>query len=116
MKIKTITSGNSRSFDEMVNEAMRAGYQLVRRDIIPGFRLDGGSYLHNMLYAELVLPDPPAEPEQIDPFQALRQVQEFCHSFPVEKCNAGDCPLRYWCAALEGGGDPTDWALPEVEI
>ena len=53
--------------------------------------------------------------EAVDPIQALRQVQEFCHSIPAEKCNAGDCPLRYWCAALKGGGDPTDWELPEVE-
>ncbi len=115
MKIKTICESTQwkGDFDNQVNDALEGGWLLARRDIIPGGPNDS-----NKLYAELVLPDPPAEPtpeETTDPFQALHQVQEFCHSIPVEKCNAGSCPLRYWCAELESGGDPTDWVLPEVE-
>ena len=111
MKIKTIWTTKLVKFDDDVNNAMAEGYKLIRRDVFTTPEdLD-----KSVLYAELVLLDPPAEPDPIDPFQALRQVQEFCRSIPVEKCNADGCPLRYWCAALEGGGDPTDWDLPEVE-
>ncbi len=109
MKIKTIVHNYPDHFDDLVNEALEEGYLLEHRGLMPPNR--AGETLH---YAQLVLPDPPAEPAPFDPGLALHQVQTFCHSIPVEKCNAGDCPLRYWCAALEGGGDPTDWDLSEV--
>ena len=113
MKIKTIRwkLDYAEQFDEELNQALADGYQLVRREIVPGFRLDGGSYLHNMLYAELVLPDPPAEPETIDPLDLLRQVRAVCLSQSVEDCQASKCPLAAWCEQLREGGDPTDWDL-----
>lgn len=116
MKIKTIRRrlDNAAEFDEDLNKALANGYQLVRRDIIPGFRLDGGGHLHNMLYAELVLPDPPAEPETPDPIEALHIVKEFCHSVPTKECGE-TCPLSDWCQQLTAGGDPTDWDLSDLE-
>ena len=116
MKIKTIKNrlDNPESFDKDLNQALADGYQLIRRDVVPGFRLDDGRFLHNMLYAELVLPDPPAEPVEIDPFEALRQVKAFCASIPPHTCQTG-CPLYNWCEQLQHGGDPTDWHLPELE-
>ncbi len=110
MKIKTIVHDDPCRFDDQVNQALEEGYLMEERGVLP---VGGDGAIYHC--AKLVLLDPPAEPETPDPFQALRQVQEFCHSIPTERCNAGGCPLRYWCAALEGGGDPTDWELPEVE-
>lgn len=114
MKIKTIRwkLDHAEDFDAELNQALADGYQLVRRDIVPGFRLDGGSFLHNMLYAELVLPDPLPAPAAIDPFEALHAIKAAClnHKGP---CN--DCPITDWCAQLCKGGDPTDWELPEVD-
>lgn len=117
MKIKTIKNrlDNVVSFDNDLNKALEEGYQLVHRGLVPGFRLDGGGYLHNMLYAELVLPDPAPEPETVhnfDPFQALRQVKQFCEA--QKKC--GECPLYNWCKLTDDYHDPTDWELPEVEV
>ena len=116
MKIKTIRwrLDQAEQFDGELNKALADGYQLVKRAIIPGFRLDGGGYLHNMLYAELVLPDPPAEPAPPDPFEALHIVKEFCRSVPLHTC-ANACPLYDWCEQLREGGDPTDWRIPEKE-
>lgn len=115
MKIKTIKNrlDNAVSFDKELNQALAEGYQLVRRDIVPGFRLDCGNYLHNMLYAELVLPDPAAEPETVDPVNLLRQVQEFCLSVPPSECNADRCPLAPYCQAIQEGQTPDEWVFPE---
>lgn len=114
MKIKTIRQrlDNAAEFDQQLNEALENGYQLAHRGLVPGFRLDGGGYLHNMLYAELVLPDPEPKQETLDTFQALHIVKEAClaHSGPCSECQLLD-----WCAQLSNGGDPTDWELPEVE-
>ena len=119
MKIKTIRArlDNAATFDKEVNQAMAEGYQLARQDVIPGFRLDGGNFLHNMLFAQLVLPDPEPVPEAqpLDPFDALRSVQEFCDAVPVADCCTDRCPLYIWCDQLRSGGDPTDWLLPEKE-
>lgn len=117
MKIKTIRIrlDNAEDFDKALNKALEDGYQLIRRDIVPGFRLSGGGYLPNMLYAELVLPDPPTEPEQIDPFEALRQVKEFCGNIPPHTCEE-NCPLYRWCEQYAGETDPCSWHLPEVEV
>ena len=116
MKIKTIRTrlDNVEEFDKQLNEALENGYQLAHRGLVPGFRLDGGRYLHNMLYAELVLPDPAPdpEPETIDPFQALHIVKAACLAHK-EPCNA--CPMIDWCRQLDNCNDPTDWELPEVE-
>lgn len=115
MKIKTIKNrlNNAEQFDKELNRALADGYQLIRRDIVPGFSLTGGGCLHNMLYAEMVLPDPAPDPEpvEIDAIQALHIVKDAClaHS---GSCN--ECQMYEWCEQLRTGGDPTDWHLPEV--
>lgn len=109
MKIKTIWTANLPDFDNRVNEALAEGYKLARREVFP--------HPHNLddsvLYAELVQLDPEpeatAEPETLDPIEALHIVKEFCHT--VRKCV--DCPLVEWCSWLQKGGDPTDWVIPE---
>ena len=119
MKIKTIKwrLDYAANFDKELNNALADGYQLVRRDIVPGFRLDGGSYLHNMLYAELVLPDPPAEPaepEIADLYKALAKLRDVCGNTSAEDCQKGNCPLYAWCSEYVGDKDPCEWDLPEV--
>jgi hypothetical protein len=111
MKIKTIVHDEPGTFDEQVNAKLEEGYLLEQRGlIVPN---TAGTVAH---YAQLVLPDPPAEPEpmEIDAIQALRQIKEFCASVPPHTCQTG-CPLYNWCEQLAEGGDPTDWHLPEVE-
>lgn len=118
MKIKTIKNrlDNATNFDKEVNAAIAEGYQLVQRDVIPGFRLDGGNYLHNMLFAQLVLPDPVPEPEQGDPVEALRCIRDFCKAMPVEKCLTPACPLHDWCHYFtEDCVSPMDWKIPGEE-
>lgn len=118
MKIKTIKKrlDNADKFDAEVNEAIAEGYQLVQRSIVPGFRLDGGDYLHNMLFAELVLPNPVPEPEQGDPVEALRCIRDFCKAMPLEKCLTPECPLFSWCHVFtEDGVSPSDWPIPGEE-
>ena len=109
MKIKTVAHGflGAEAFDREVNEALATGWQVVRREVIPGGPLDS-----NKLYAELVMPDPAPEPEAIDPFQAMRTIKDACLA-NAGPC--GDCPMAYWCWKLKQGGDPSDWELPEVE-
>lgn len=116
MKIKTIRErlDNAEDFDKEANDAMAEGWQLVKRAVLPAIALTAGTYANRMLYAELVLPDPPAEPAPFDPFEALHQVREFCGSIPPQECQAGNCPLRAWCNESTGGLDPADWDLPEV--
>lgn len=108
MKIKTIIEGFNwpGDFDNKINEAMDEGWQLVRREVIPGSPNDS-----NKLYAELVLPDPPAEPETFDPIKALHQIVAACDA----QDDCGHCPLYAWCCGLPHWEDPTDWVLPDVE-
>ena len=109
MKIKTIWRENPRSFDEEVNEEMKKGYELVRRDVLVDTNCLGDS----VFYAELIQPDPAPEPDQgaIDPFQALHIVKAACQAHN-EPCNT--CPMIDWCRQLDNCNDPTDWVLPEV--
>ena len=115
MKIKTIVvnTHDADIFDNLVNTQLANGYQLLRRDIIPGFPLDGGEYVYHKMYAELVLPDPPAEQETFDPALALHRVQTFCHSVDQNDCGTDRCPLNGWCQRLRDCADPTDWDLSE---
>ncbi len=119
MKIRTIIkkatdSDELREFDQEVNAALEEGWILGKRDIMPAVRLGDHDYLAPRMYAELVLLDPPAEPETIDPFLALHQVKEFCKNVPAHTCKE-NCPLFDWCELYAGETDPCDWHLPEVE-
>ena len=105
MKIKTVFNESAAAFDDEVNAALEKGYVLTNR---LSNQPDG-------FIAELVLLDPPAEPEPIDPIRALWQVKEFCNNVPAGACCTDKCPLWAWCDQLRNGGDPTDWALPEVD-
>lgn len=109
MKIKTVSRSFDwrEDFDNAVNEALGKGWQLVKREVIPGSPNDSAR-----LYAELVKLDPPAEPETPDPLDLLRQVRKACLQTPACHCNREGCPMFDWCEGLRKGGDPTDWVLP----
>lgn len=118
MKIKTIAKelniNTLEAFDTEVNAALDEGWLLTKREVIPGAALGTTAYAPPVLYAELVQLDEPEDlpaPPPMDPFDALRAVQEFCDT--QEKCGA--CPLYDWCCQLRTGGDPTDWKIPEKE-
>lgn len=113
MKIKTITEELpfSNRFDDKVNEAMDDGWHLARRDVIPA---GPNQNSHRLLYAELVQLDPAPELQPADPFEALRNIQEFCKAMPVANCLTPDCPLSAWCNIYtEDGTSPGDWVIPE---
>lgn len=109
MKIKTVVEYDPRNFDEQVNTTMAEGYQLEHRGLLPPDRYGNSAH-----YAQLVLPDPPAEPAPFDPGLALHQVQTFCHSVDHDDCGTDRCPLNEWCQRLRDCADPTDWDLSEV--
>lgn len=102
MKIKTIVHDQPDDFDTLVNEALEEGYLLEHRDVLPGTTVKVGHY------ARLVLPDPAPEPEEADPIEALRTVQDFCMG---RTCDS--CPLAGFCVRhLANQEGPADWELP----
>lgn len=105
MKIKTIRTNDTESFDIQVNKALEDGYRLAKRERVE-YIGSKGDY-----YAELVLPDPAQE--LIDPWEALRAVKELCDSISAEDCGANKCPLHTWCDNARANPEPTDWVLPE---
>jgi hypothetical protein len=118
MKVKTIETRltDADDFDREVNAALAEGYQIVRQDIVPGFRLEGGNYVPNRLFAHLVLPDLVPEPEQGDPLEALRTIRDFCGGMGLEKCLTPKCPLSPWCHIYtQDGISPMDWRIPGEE-
>lgn len=118
MKIKTVWTADTVNFDDQVNQALKNGYQLVKRELVPAPHLDDTVY-----YAELVLPDEPDEPEEPEeqespvpftPLGALHVIQDACFGTNDKDC-LYKCPLRPWCNQLRDGGDPTDWDLSQLE-
>lgn len=67
LEIKTIlTSSNEHEeFDEKVNDALRNGWELVRRDVLPPFEGDTRFWCR-LLYAELEREVEPKEPEETE--------------------------------------------------
>lgn len=114
MKIKTVwfPIDMEVEFDDVINELLEAGYQLVRRELIRT-----KSWEESVLYTELVLPDEPEpEPQEapLSPMGALHVIQDACTATSATDC-LYNCPLRPWCNQLRDGGDPTDWDLSRLE-
>lgn len=111
MEIKTIKTrlDNEGHFDAAVNSALAEGWALTRRDVLlPTAQPSGGTYMHIMLYAEMVKLDPPAEPEtdDIDPVTAAQIVAQECNR--VDSC--ADCDLHAIC----GNCAPHQWTRLEA--
>ena len=107
MKIKTIVHDNPGEFDNQVNRMLGKGYILGERRTIS---------LQTKLahYAQMVQLDEPEElpePQPLDPFEALRQLQEFCDSNQCEGCQLYDFCTRH----LPKNEGPADWELPGEE-
>lgn len=64
MEIKTIWEvlDKSNLFDMAVNEALRVGWTLVKREILPGERYNERNFGRRLLYAELVWEDEEERP------------------------------------------------------
>lgn len=114
MKIKTICYAleATAKFDEEVNAALAEGWQLVKREVLPGMSYTETNWAKRALYAELVKLDPPAEPETTDPFDAVRAIKATCEGVSLEDCHACRCPLSAWCRKMPDGYDPIDWDIP----
>ena len=55
LEIKTIIERLDRvtHFDEMINNALAEGWELVRRDVLPPMAMRNGDQTYSVLYAEL---------------------------------------------------------------
>ena len=112
MEIRTIVVPRglgSKIFDEQVNDALKKGFQLTRRDIVPGFVV-GSTTLEPAYYAELVKPDePPQKDGVMNVLDALNVVREFCDDHQCDD----KCLLNEFCERhLAESEGPTDWVLP----
>ena len=83
MQIKTIKNrlDNAESFDKAVNEALSDGYILLKRKVLEPQQphTNDNTWLHTMLYAELVKYDPEdilgdiSADEETDPLEYQRR-------------------------------------------
>lgn len=108
MKIKTIRwrLDAAEKFDEAVNAALEEGWMLTKREVLDGRQLGSDTYQHRMLYAELILPDAPAEPEKpADLDAAMDLIKDECSQH--QSCY--DCPLHDRCDCEP----PSVWDVPE---
>lgn len=106
MKIKTISIPliDRRDFDEEVNAALAEGWVLAKREVLWP-QVQGKN---SMLYAELVLPDAPAEPEKpADLMEAMRMIYAECCKY--DRCI--NCSLFNVC----DGGSPDNWRIGYAE-
>lgn len=115
MEIKTIVVPRgigTNVFDKQVNDALKEGFQLLRRDVIPGHD-DGSARLEPAYYAELVKLDEPARKDDAPSvFELLEAVSKFCAAKPT--CDG--CPLEEFCEAhLADNEGPADWDIYEAE-
>lgn len=113
MKIKTITGrlNYPDDFDREVNDAQEEGWRLVKREVLPG--TPGNPNSPRLLYAEMVQldPEPVPEAQPVDPFDALRQLRDFCEGMACV-----NCPLHDWCPRhLPHNEGPADWDIPGEE-
>lgn len=115
MEIKTVVMPRcigAKKFDKQVNDALKEGFKLTRRDVIPGHD-DGSTRLEPAYYAELVKLDEPARKDDTpNVFELLEAVSKFCASKP----NCDGCPLKEFCEAhLADNEGPADWDIYEAE-
>lgn len=106
MKIKTIWNRlvESEVFDAEVNGAIEEGWQLVEHRFIPGSPLTPNEYRPCMLYARLVLPEPPAEPVEPDLFACAEAIRQECAR--CKSCT--ECLLENVCTCVP----PHEWQRP----
>lgn len=119
MKIKTVCEEISREtktvFDEEVNALLEDGWQLAKREVIPGYNL-GDAYFPPCLYAELVkLDEADMEGQEADlPFgwdYAVEIIREECKG--AAGCDER-CPMNAWCQKnIPDGPPPSEWGDPE---
>lgn len=119
MEIKTIVKRleNATEFDVVVNAEIADGWALSRRTVLTFQQPNtGNTYLHPMLYAELVKLDPVEEPEAdaVTWQEAVEVLRNACAS--VAECGPS-CPMYAWCQDnLVKTEAPIHWDLPEVEV
>ena len=115
MKIKTvceeITAATIPVFDERVNVLLEDGWQLAKREIIPGYDL-GGVYFTPSFYAELVKLDE-ADMETLEAElptckDAVESLRFAC--LCAEACSEDGCPMNAWCQKnIPDGPPPSEW-------
>lgn len=119
MKIKTVCEEISREtktvFDEEVNALLEDGWQLAKREVIPGYNL-GDVYFPPCFYAELVkLEEADMETQEPDPItweEAVWVLRETCQE--AKECGPA-CPAYDWCQKNIPGNNtpPCGWGDPE---
>lgn len=125
MQIKTVYTDfdHSTIFDDEVNALLEEGWELARRDVLPGLRYNDKLWASRMLYAELVKPDTPEAPpepaplgaypsEELIALEALHVIKATCKG--AEVCRPDTCPLWDWCQKYlpEAYAAPAHWELP----
>lgn len=115
MKIKTILmpTNNAEAFDDAVNMLLVEGWNLVKREVLPGMNYNADNWARRALYAELVLPEPDPVPEDqpLNPIDGLKALQNFCFHSSCEGCLLAD-----WCNDhLPRNEGPADWEIPRRE-
>lgn len=117
MKIKTVCEEISRetktAFDEEVNALLEDGWQLAKREVIPGYNL-GDVYFPPCLYAELVkLDEADVEPQEAEPVtwqEAAQVLMDECEG--AAGCD-NRCPMHDWCHINNPDGPPpSEWSDP----
>lgn len=105
MKIKVICTpiNTPEDYSIQVNTALAEGWTLTRQEIVKN---DTSMPSESMLYAALILPDAPVEPEPItNAVEAAKVVFAECASHTY--CR--DCRLRHICDHCS----PANWVSPE---
>ena len=118
MKIKTVYEEVKLEivsvFDEKVNALLEDGWQLVKRDVVPGYDLDC-VYYPPAFYAELVkLDEADMEDQEADPVTWQEAVNVLCEACQcADDCSEDGCPMFTWCQKnLPAEPPPANWDDP----
>lgn len=107
MKIKTVCCDCASTIDDWVNNFLKEGWQLVRREIVQ----NRTSCCGVCFYAELVKDDDRGE--ETDPVACADAIRRYCASVSTEDCKNGACPMAPYCDAMLNSKTPDEWPLPE---